>query len=132
MILGRITVSAGQDFCSTQIIIDAMVIQCSAKVTTNSLHCTVLTPLQMHFICYSDYKQYSILDINECLINRGGCSDMCTNTWGSFKCTCRTGFTLNVDGRTCNGNIVIELIHKQTKNYTKIYQNHNTAHYITS
>ena len=27
-------------------------------------------------------------DINECLINNGGCSHSCTNTAGSFQCSC--------------------------------------------
>ena len=28
---------------------------------------------------------------------------MCRNDTGSYSCACRTGFTLNVDGRTCDG-----------------------------
>ena len=28
---------------------------------------------------------------------------MCRNAIGSYSCACRTGFALNVDGRTCDG-----------------------------
>ena len=44
-----------------------------------------------------------ITGIDECLSNNGGCSQICTNTVGSFKCACFTGYTLASDQRTCNG-----------------------------
>ena len=31
------------------------------------------------------------------------CSHDCINTVGSFQCSCRSGFTLNTDNKTCNG-----------------------------
>ena len=40
-------------------------------------------------------------DINECVADTDGCSQICNNTVGSFECSCRTGFTLLDDGRTC-------------------------------
>jgi hypothetical protein len=40
-------------------------------------------------------------DINECLENNGGCEQSCSNTDGSFKCSCRSGFNLASDGRYC-------------------------------
>lgn len=43
-------------------------------------------------------------DINECTPNggRGECEQMCTNTNGSYYCSCQTGYTLS--GYRCNGN----------------------------
>ncbi|KAK7468035.1 hypothetical protein BaRGS_00036739, partial [Batillaria attramentaria] len=40
------------------------------------------------------------ININEC---QGGtqCSQVCTDTIGSFICSCNTGFQLSADGRTC-------------------------------
>ena len=32
------------------------------------------------------------IDIDECATNNGGCSQACTNTIGSFYCSCRPGF----------------------------------------
>ena len=41
--------------------------------------------------------------MDECATNNGGCAHICTNTDGSFVCSCRTGFTLASDGLGCNG-----------------------------
>lgn len=41
----------------------------------------------------------SLSDINECL--SGPCDQTCTNTAGSFTCSCTDGFTLEADGTTC-------------------------------
>ena len=42
-------------------------------------------------------------DINECQRLLDDCQQECTNTIGSFNCTCRDGFILQDDGRTCEG-----------------------------
>ena len=44
-----------------------------------------------------------IADINECLMNNGGCSQICINTNGSFMCSCLTGYSLSIDNTTCQG-----------------------------
>ncbi|XP_071959435.1 uncharacterized protein [Antedon mediterranea] len=41
------------------------------------------------------------LDVDECVRNPNYCEHVCTNTFGSFRCQCRQGYTLNSDGRTC-------------------------------
>ena len=43
------------------------------------------------------------LDIDECSVIHGNCSELanCTNIPGSYNCTCRTGYT--GDGFTCTG-----------------------------
>ena len=38
-------------------------------------------------------------DINECLELNGNCSDICTNTAGSFECKCSSGSTLDSNGK---------------------------------
>ncbi len=48
---------------------------------------------------------YYLVDINECNTNNGGCAQVCTNTDGSFMCSCNTGFLLAGDLATCNGEI---------------------------
>ncbi|VDI41566.1 Hypothetical predicted protein, partial [Mytilus galloprovincialis] len=40
-------------------------------------------------------------DINECLINNGGCSYNCRNLNGSYQCSCRSGYELASDRKTC-------------------------------
>ena len=43
-------------------------------------------------------------DIDECSTNNDGCGHNCTNTVGSFSCSCLPGYTLNsADHKTCDG-----------------------------
>ena len=43
------------------------------------------------------------VDVNECLTLNGGCSQLCSNNDGSYRCSCRTGFQLSQDTKTCVG-----------------------------
>ena len=41
-------------------------------------------------------------DMNECLVDNGGCSDICNNTIGSYYCLCsKPEDILLQDGLTC-------------------------------
>ncbi len=42
-------------------------------------------------------------DSCECANGLSGCSSFCSNTDGSYDCSCSDGFTLDGDGRKCNG-----------------------------
>lgn len=42
-------------------------------------------------------------DVDECLVLNGTCEHICVNTQGSFQCSCRPGYQLHIDGRTCVG-----------------------------
>ena len=44
-------------------------------------------------------------DINECLINNGGCSHNCINLDGTYICTCPTGYELDSRRKNCVGKI---------------------------
>ncbi|OAF71502.1 hypothetical protein A3Q56_00718, partial [Intoshia linei] len=39
---------------------------------------------------YSQKDQNTCQDIDECLVNNGGCEEKCTNTLGSYTCSCTT------------------------------------------
>ena len=42
-------------------------------------------------------------DMNECLVDKGGCSDICNNTIGSYYCLCsKPEDILLQDGLTCD------------------------------
>ena len=43
------------------------------------------------------------LDIDECATENGGCEVQCTDTNGSFACSCGTGYHLGDDGKSCDG-----------------------------
>ena len=42
-------------------------------------------------------------DVNECLTNNGGCGQDCTNTLGSYTCSCKSGYSLVYDRHQCIG-----------------------------
>ena len=44
-------------------------------------------------------------DINECTLGTHRCVQTCTNTAGSYTCGCNTGYMLNSNGFTCDGEI---------------------------
>ena len=46
-------------------------------------------------------------DKDECALANGGCQHTCTNTYGSYKCSCYSGYQLKPDGLTCQGKIMI-------------------------
>ena len=43
------------------------------------------------------------IDIDECETANGGCEQRCTNTIGSFFCSCDVGYRLDGDGLNCTG-----------------------------
>ena len=54
--------------------------------------------------CCSDFKKKymcNVSDINECADMNGNCSQVCTNTRGSFFCSCNCSYQLGEDDRTC-------------------------------
>ena len=50
----------------------------------------------------------SVLDIDECQSDNGGCEQVCTNIEGSFECSCRTGYALVANGANCAGKPTIQ------------------------
>ena len=47
------------------------------------------------------YRFNNFVDIDECLSSP--CGQICTNTPGSYACTCSDGYLLGSDGTTCTG-----------------------------
>ena len=43
------------------------------------------------------------IDVDECNTANGGCDHNCTNTVGSFICSCDTGYQLDESGLNCIG-----------------------------
>ena len=41
--------------------------------------------------------------MNECDINNGNCQHVCKNLYGRHSCSCREGFVLDSNKRTCSG-----------------------------
>ena len=47
------------------------------------------------------------IDIDECDIGTSNCTQRCTNEDGGFFCTCKGGYQLDSDNKTCKGITVI-------------------------
>ena len=47
-------------------------------------------------------------DVDECIKNP--CDHNCTNTDGSFTCSCNNGYELDDNGRSCNGMYIMLII----------------------
>ena len=62
--------------------------------------------IHYHDLFTSACSMTSILDIDECTMGTDNCAPeaTCTNTEGSFTCTCNQGYTGN--GTSCTGKIV--------------------------
>ena len=64
-------------------------------------------------VLFRSYKTCitSYIDINECIMSIDDCHSAatCTNTIGSYTCTCNTGYT--GDGQTCIGNKIHVLLY---------------------
>ena len=64
-------------------------------------HCQCVHPLSTSFLT----PPLATADINECDTDNGGCNQTCTNTIGSFVCSCGLGYELNEDRLGCNGEL---------------------------
>jgi len=49
------------------------------------------------------YLSVDCADKNECLVENGGCSQICNNSAGSYQCLCNQGYFLTCDNKTCQG-----------------------------
>ncbi len=45
-------------------------------------------------------------DVNECFTNNGGCDGLCTDTRGSYTCSCGSGFVLGSNAHSCDGEFI--------------------------
>jgi len=49
-------------------------------------------------------------DVDECSAGRSPCEQVCVNEPGSYRCSCRRGFTaMTHDPRRCEGALIVEL-----------------------
>ena len=72
----------------------------SLKIHTVGLNCCAFANND-NFFKGSLFCGY--LDMNACNRGTAGCSQICNNTLGSYICSCNSGYTLDADNHTCNG-----------------------------
>ena len=58
----------------------------------------------------SEYQVYFlfVIDYNECADNVDACEQMCHNSNSSYTCSCKSGYRLADNNRTCDGKIVMK------------------------
>ena len=57
-------------------------------------------------VCKSGFRFFIFIvfaDVDECSVNNGGCQHSCTNSIGSYTCSCKAGYALQANGRNCRG-----------------------------
>lgn len=54
-------------------------------------------------LCNTFLPNCTPTDVNECETNNGECTQVCTNSDASFSCSCKEGFFLQDDQKTCKG-----------------------------
>uniref|UniRef100_A0AAY4E663 Fibrillin 2b n=1 Tax=Denticeps clupeoides TaxID=299321 RepID=A0AAY4E663_9TELE len=50
---------------------------------------------------FCSFLMHAVADVDECTIMNGGCDTHCTNSEGSYECSCSEGYALMPDLRTC-------------------------------
>ena len=64
----------------------------------------------LHNFIYEGSTNVCFSDINECEDDTDDCEQICTNTEGSFDCSCMSGFTLDDNGKNCTGESFTKVI----------------------
>ena len=50
---------------------------------------------------------FLLTDIDECATDQNNCTHNCSDTIGSYICSCTQGYALAADGFHCDGNLMI-------------------------
>ena len=105
-LLGATSVAVGVAIHLTRMI-TAVTVSCQYKPYS----CTVT--FQEHqisksllYLIISSVFYFTLSDVNECSTENGGCEHTCTDTTGSFVCSCSNGYFLEGNGLNCTGKIV--------------------------
>lgn len=56
------------------------------------------------------FSSINSTDVNECTATNNTCDHVCTNTEGSYICSCRPGYFLDSDGKSCRGKLTFLLL----------------------
>ena len=63
----------------------------------------MVSMLMKVFLLWSLIMILDFSDIDECAESSNLCAQSCSNTIGSYTCSCNAGYTLNAGGRGCDG-----------------------------
>ena len=125
--------AAGENNCSVNAICsdivggeDSFQCTCNTGYTGNGVNCTSEKVKIIHACTVSFYLYffYIYTDIDECSSNSDNCAEQatCSDTEGSFLCSCNTGYS--GDGINCNGIVIISF---NTLLFSILHLNKNTV-----
>ena len=57
---------------------------------------------------------FLVTDIDECVLDTDGCEHNCSNTVGSFICSCNTGYAVALDDKSCIGESLFIMWHNHS------------------
>lgn len=106
-----------------------VLIHATATLDTDSLEaiavlvCLILKSIiiSVIFVLMLPFLYNYAIDINECSSSStNNCAQICNNNPGSYTCSCRTGYRLNSDRRTCNGKCMVRISSMHINNRSAI------------
>lgn len=77
----------------------------SYSLAYDSLQCTGMFGVLTYYL--SPTVKWYPIDIDECAFINGGCEENCTNTIGSYYCSCTHGYQLENDSHACVGKMCL-------------------------
>ena len=87
------------------------------QLSANQKTCVGKNVIILHDWHQSPYsRHHPSTDINECADSNGGCNQTCINSDGSYVCLCGSGWLLNADNHTCDGEKAVNGIHNMHRN----------------
>ena len=99
------------DMCDNEVVavcdntIGSYECSCKPEYTGDGFNCTGTFTAALNVTMVKEVYTF-FTDLNECDNENGGCSQMCNNIFGSFFCSCESGYYLLDDGFTCNGEFI--------------------------
>ena len=68
-----------------------------------------MIPIKFYYTTTNIMLLFSHADIDECAEGTDGCVQTCTDTKGSYVCSCGVGYRLANDSHGCNGELISTL-----------------------
>ena len=129
---------SGSGLCSAQIKMERGTVDaCSQgnKPCGNNAVCVRGLTNLYECVCQDGYKEIAgnCNDIDECLQDNGGCAQLCTNTPGSYECSCNTrGYRLHANKHQCIDENVIDSISRKIGLRIQVKQCRTNAKIVSS
>lgn len=94
--------------CSTFSRSGCVTLRCSiVRISPLNSSCNFLCSIGLLNLCF-------VVDINECRSIFLCGQAQCRNTLGGYYCSCRAGYVLRPDGRSCKGNLRLQMKNMST------------------